>query len=134
LIAYYLTHWVALHLSAWTDFLGGVHGSTKIFCTPEKGPPPPKKIRSPWAKSENPSMPQCTLLYYFILLSNSRQFYLSRSCEQFSLFSMFIQDLALYLGGLLWYVFSELFLSSSPNKIYADALKKVKLNEEVYVL
>jgi hypothetical protein len=47
---------------------------------------------------------------------------------------MFIQDLALYLGGLLWYVFSELFLSSSPNKIYADALKKVKLNEEVYVL
>ncbi|XP_028392011.1 mitochondrial import inner membrane translocase subunit Tim21-like [Dendronephthya gigantea] len=34
-------------------------------------------------------------------------------------------------GALLWYVLSELFLSSSPNKIYADALKKVKQNEEV---
>ncbi|XP_046842553.1 mitochondrial import inner membrane translocase subunit Tim21-like isoform X2 [Xenia sp. Carnegie-2017] len=34
-------------------------------------------------------------------------------------------------GALLWYVISELFLSSSPNKIYADALKKVKMNEEI---
>jgi hypothetical protein len=37
----------------------------------------------------------------------------------------------LALGALLWYVFSELFVGSSPNKVYADALKKVKLNEEV---
>lgn len=34
-------------------------------------------------------------------------------------------------GALLWYVCSELFLSSSPNKIYANALKKVKQNDEV---
>ena len=43
---------------------------------------------------------------------------------------MFIEDL-IYSGALLWYIFSELFMSSSPNKVYADALKKVKINEEV---
>ena len=42
---------------------------------------------------------------------------------------MFIEDL-IYSGALLWYIFSELFMSS-PNKVYADALKKVKINEEV---
>ncbi|EDO35905.1 predicted protein [Nematostella vectensis] len=34
-------------------------------------------------------------------------------------------------GALLWYVFSELFLGFSPNRVYSDALKKVLANSEV---
>lgn len=34
-------------------------------------------------------------------------------------------------GGLLYVVFQELFSSSSPNKIYGKAFKKVQLDPEV---
>ncbi|XP_031574685.1 mitochondrial import inner membrane translocase subunit Tim21-like [Actinia tenebrosa] len=34
-------------------------------------------------------------------------------------------------GALLWYVFSELFLGFSPNKVYAYALKQVLANREL---
>lgn len=34
-------------------------------------------------------------------------------------------------GALIWYIVSELVFSFSPNKVYSDALKKVKLNSEV---
>ena len=42
------------------------------------------------------------------------------------MFSLFF-----FLGALLWFLVSELFLGFSPNRVYAHALKKVKANAEV---
>lgn len=43
----------------------------------------------------------------------------------------FINRAFCFLGGLLYVVFQELFSSSSPNKIYGKAFKKVQLDPEV---
>ena len=36
-----------------------------------------------------------------------------------------------FSGALVWFVMSELFFGFSPNKVYSDALKKIKTNDEV---